>query len=562
MKRFLAIFILLVFLAIPAKKVFAFQPRVFVTLVNPVRDKYLWQDKEGLVKEASIVVSLKVNSTWLVQYGNLKDKSVTDILKNLPSGQEVGLLLEVDENLATDSQVPYLIGAGDWARPDKVFLSGYTPFERERMIDVAFEKFRQVFGYYPKSVGAWYIDAVSLNYMSQKYKISAVLDCSDQYHTDKYGLWGQPWGTPYSPSKLNPLTPASRNGGLPLVVLQWAQRDPVRGYGMTVNNSTYSVQANDYISHGLNTSYFGYLARQYLFADNGLNQLTIGLETGMESVKYGDELKRQIQYLLSYKSGAQVVFSTMGDFASIFDKVQKNSDYSYFIESADYKNKGQHAYWYTSAYYRAGLLLDGDKLILRDLKTYGSNYTFSDIAAGDVSTVLKRFMPSCVDEAQNKNSLTLLSYITGIKSKREGSGIKLEVTGGQPGLEKKNILELKKEGVFLDGKEIFTTSMNYSIGEKLNNWLKQLVFAHYIGSYHKFSGGLRFADVGNVKYFGLMIGSDKLFGIKSTSPFFGEFSFPFQTLVRFRALPLIDPYRVLSGYLVNEANKCRIKLSE
>ena len=56
----------------------------------------------------------------------------------------------------------------------------YTPEEREKLVDVYMEKFKSIFGEYPKSVGCWFIDAHSLAYMYDKYNIVASCNCRDQ----------------------------------------------------------------------------------------------------------------------------------------------------------------------------------------------------------------------------------------------------------------------------------------------------------------------------------------------------------------------------------------------
>ena len=60
------------------------------------------------------------------------------------------------------------------------FSTGYTPEEREKLVDVYMAKFKEIFGEYPKSVGSWYIDAHTLNYMYEKYGIIASCNCKDQ----------------------------------------------------------------------------------------------------------------------------------------------------------------------------------------------------------------------------------------------------------------------------------------------------------------------------------------------------------------------------------------------
>jgi hypothetical protein len=88
------------------------------------------------------------------------------------------------------------------------FATGYTPAEREKIIDVYMADFKEVFGYYPRSVASWFIDAQTLKYMYDKYQIVASANCKDQYGTDGYTLWGGYWNQAYYPSKINSYMPA------------------------------------------------------------------------------------------------------------------------------------------------------------------------------------------------------------------------------------------------------------------------------------------------------------------------------------------------------------------
>lgn len=58
------------------------------------------------------------------------------------------------------------------------------------MIDAHIKKFQEIFGYIPKVVGSWHIDAISMQYLSEQYNISACCICRDQVGTDGYTMQG------------------------------------------------------------------------------------------------------------------------------------------------------------------------------------------------------------------------------------------------------------------------------------------------------------------------------------------------------------------------------------
>ncbi|MBL4768229.1 MAG: hypothetical protein JKY94_11020, partial [Rhodobacteraceae bacterium] len=118
----------------------------------------------------------------------------------------------------------------DW-HADIGFSTGYTPKEREQLADVYMKDFKDIFGYYPKSVASWFIDAHTLNYLHQKYNIVASANCKDQYGTDGYTMWGGYWNQAYYPSKINSYMPAqNEQNQIPVPIFRMLGSDPIRQY--------------------------------------------------------------------------------------------------------------------------------------------------------------------------------------------------------------------------------------------------------------------------------------------------------------------------------------------
>lgn len=548
MKKY--ILLLAFFLSLLPKPIRATEANRFVTIVNPVRGSSLWQSTDSVLKQIDLIKNYKLPATWLLQYDLLDDDKLS-LFKNLASNQEIGVFLEVSEKLATDAYVPYLLGEGDWARADKILLSGYTPEARKKMLDKVFAEFKKRFGYYPSSVGAWYIDTLSQNFLVDKYHIQTILNVADQYQTDTYGLWGQPWGTPYYPSRLNSLTPAEDDfAKLAAVKIQWAHRDPVRGYGLNVENSIYSVQANDYINNHLNFDYFKKLSQLYLDTPNDLSQLTIGLEAGQEGAIFLDEFRRQLQFLVDPKM--RISFETMQSFAEKFKKQFPNASSNFLIAGTDYLNPEILGYWYSTRFYRIGLIQKSGNLYLRDLRLYKDPILFEDIFEKDSQHVLKRIISSVVEGTGSDNGRLLMSNVDQIKMDRKNEDLYLTV------FDKKNNeheIILKEGAVVLDKKNIFEVQDT----NKQRNNMANLIIDYWKNLPSNWFPRWRFSTIDKKFYFGFMIAPDKLFGFKSEFPFFGVSKFPFQTLVRFKTFPHLDLARLLSSNLVNWLNHSTIK---
>lgn len=347
----------------------------YVTLVNPVRGRELWMQKgtKPFDDQYALVKQYGVPATWLLQYDVFSDQQLMSNIDNFGTDQEKGVFLEVSEKFAKEARVIYPWDSA-WFSPRAVFLSGYSQSERRKLIDTLFTEFKLKFGYYPKSAGAWWIDSYSLNYMREKYGIKSVMIVADQKTTDSYGVWGQWWGVPYYPAKANILTPASnKDNKLDVVVIQWAQRDPKLAIGEGWAYSNYSLQANDYIRQKKDTIYFNQIANAYLDCQNPIGQITVGLETGIESVGYLGEYKNQLE---SLRNNKKLNFVTMSQFAEKFKEVFPDFPKKMVVSYQDLK-------WDLTPAERTNSVL-GEKI------NYQQDIAFADYFVADKSNFLNR----------------------------------------------------------------------------------------------------------------------------------------------------------------------------
>jgi hypothetical protein len=203
----------------------------FIRLLEP-RDSAITEDVlyQTVVKQVELMKKYKLGGTFLLQYDALLDPRYQKLLKSLPSDSfEIGGWWEITQ--------PHVEKAGlkwrgrypwDW-HADVGFSTGYSPEEREKLVDVYMDDFKKIFGYFPKSVGSWFIDSHSLNYMYDKYNIIASCNCKDQSGTDGYTLWGGYWNQAYYPSKINSYMPAqNEENQLPVPIFRMLGSDPIR----------------------------------------------------------------------------------------------------------------------------------------------------------------------------------------------------------------------------------------------------------------------------------------------------------------------------------------------
>lgn len=164
----------------------------FIRLLEP-RDAKITEDVlyQTVVQQVRIMKQYKLSGTFLLQYDALMDSRYQTLLKSLPKDSfEIGAWWELPQPLVEKAGIKWR-GRYPWDwHADVGFSTGYTPQQREQLIDVYMNDFKNIFGYYPRSVASWFIDAHSLNYMYTKYHIVASANCKDQYGTDGYTLWG------------------------------------------------------------------------------------------------------------------------------------------------------------------------------------------------------------------------------------------------------------------------------------------------------------------------------------------------------------------------------------
>lgn len=382
-----------------------------ITVVNPIRGNELGLEKADLL--ASLKAQWKVTdglpATWLWQYSTLENDQLINFAKTEMKGQEFGLFLEIDRNFANKSKVLYR-GQGPWYFSDGAFLISYDVEERKRLIDKQFSLFKKQFGYYPKTVGAWWIGADSLTYMQQKYGIVAALKAADQYDLDVYSLWGSPWSIPYIASKENEGIPAGKDDNSHVVILQWAARDPVEGY----KDATYSVQ--DFQLKSYDFSYLDYLFS--IFLKKPMDNIVIGLENGGNLESFENGYGKYIQKVKELQKSGKVDILSAHDFAERFLAGGKTfSDNRYFLTKA-YKSENE-SFWYNSENFRAGIQQIDNAIYLTDLRDYSKKAQEEFAVLPNSQGYLRTSSPSVVDSMRESSEKIQIATSTGTLSLKE-----------------------------------------------------------------------------------------------------------------------------------------------
>ena len=331
--------------------------------------------------------------TWLIQYDAMIDKRYVDFLKrNMPPEHEVGIWFEVVQPLVEKAGLQWR-GCFSWDWHVNVgFSIGYSPNERERLVDAFMGKFKEIWGYYPKSAGSWFIDAHTLAYMQEKYHIIASCNCREQFGTDGYSIWGGYWSGAYYPSRKNSLLPAqTANGQIPVPVFRMLGGDPIYQYaselkpekfydgyggvGRTQDIITLEPVENHPDCGGADSDWIRWFL-QNNFAEPyiSLAYAQVGQENSMGWNAMKNGLTEQFRQLKALCRKDAITIETLADSGRRFKCEFDLSPTTAISALEDWKNEGRAAIWYMSRFQRLGFIVDDGRLFLRDWQLYNENY--------------------------------------------------------------------------------------------------------------------------------------------------------------------------------------------
>lgn len=369
----------------------------FITIVNPVRiSAYTPDPYKSISTQYGVVKDYGLSATWLLTFDVMNNSELVKIFKDMDDNQELGLFMEVTPMLADKSGVLYPSGSS-WHHANAVFLTGYKKEDRQKIIDTLFERFKEIFDYYPNSVGAWWIDSYSLKYMHDKYGVVANLTCADQFETDGYQIWGTYWSTPYYPSIRHAGLPADEKSKIGVVSIQWAHRDPLNGY----NSSLFSTQDYFVPFAGQGIEYFEKLVSLYTDLNhNNFGHITLGLEGDLSEEAYLGTYMNQLGVAKRFLDNGGVQIKNMSDFAKWYlENFRSTPDH--VIYSHDLLDENKEVLWYQSNKYRIGLVREEDKTYVFDLRTYQKDLKEPYFDQVNRQLKLHINMPSVIDTKSN-----------------------------------------------------------------------------------------------------------------------------------------------------------------
>jgi hypothetical protein len=309
-----------------------------------------------------------------LQYDALLDSRYQKLLKSLPRNSfEIGAWWEIPQPLVENAGLKWR-GRYPWDwRANIGFSTGYTPHEREQFADVYMRDFKKIFGYYPKSVASWFIDAHTLNYLYQKYHIVASANCKDQYGTDGYTLWGGYWNQAYYPSKVNAYMPAQNEANqVPVPIFRMLGSDPIRQYDEGLGHQRQGVVTLEpvYPRAGGDPTWVNWFFREFVNgASLGFAYTQAGQENSFTWPAMAKGLELQFPLIKKLSDEKKIKVETLAESGKWFKDHYKVTPPTAVTVTED-TPEGARTVWFDSRFYRANLLWENGTLRFRDIHLF------------------------------------------------------------------------------------------------------------------------------------------------------------------------------------------------
>ena len=439
------------------------QPRIvnivnFIRLLEP-RDSTVTEDVlyQTVVRQVAMMRANRLGGTFLLQYDALMDARYQQLLRSLPRDSfDIGAWWEIPQPMVEKAGLHWR-GRYPWDwRANIGFSTGYTPEERKKLADVYMADFKKIFGYYPKSVGCWFIDEVTLDYLYRKYDIVASCNCKDQSGTDGYTLWGGYWNQAYYPSKVNAYMPAQDEADeIHVPIFRMLGSDPIRQYDNGVGAQRQRVVTLEpvYPEAGGDSAWVNWFFKELV----GGESLAFGYtQAGQENSFTWDAMAKglgiQLPLIARLRAQKKIRVETLAESGRWFREHYRVTPATAVTVNEDLGGGDRRTVWYDSRFYRANLLWErtreqspfegtgdirsgsavrgdaGVGLRFRDIHIFNEHFPSPYLSKSVTSNDCVFFTLPVVDGYRWSTAAT----ISGLRLKTMVGGKETDLTGGKP----------------------------------------------------------------------------------------------------------------------------------
>ena len=353
----------------------------FVRMSHVEPSRFLVDDFETIRSEIILVKQYGFPGTYALKYDALMDPRYQALFRTYLDGRdEISAWWEITEPLCRRSGVPFRgkVSTEYDDRVDSAYCVGYEPEERKRLVDAYMRDFYGVYGQYPRTIGSWVLDSVTLGYAAERYGVLGGAICRDQMGTDGFTLWGGFPNGIYYPCRKNEFIPAQTlEEQLPTPMFRLLGPDPIYNFEQDVRpglQGVYTLEPSWLTGRDPKwlAWFFGCLCEESCL---GVPYAHVGQENNFlwENIRPG--LGPQLALLRELADRGAVRVETMADSAAWFRSRYVRTPPMSFQASRDWDtDRGLSAQWYASSCYRVGFLGEAGHLRIRDLFLYREDY--------------------------------------------------------------------------------------------------------------------------------------------------------------------------------------------
>ncbi len=413
------------------------KPKI-VNIVNFIRQcepRYDWVTEDVLFEtveeQVKMMKKYDLKGSFLLQYDALIDPRYQELLLDLPPDQfEIGAWWEIPQALVEHSGYTWR-GRYPWDwHADVGFATGYTPEERVMLVDTYMARFKQIFGYYPKSAGSWFIDAHTLNYMHEKYGIIASCNCKDQIGTDGYTMWGGYWNQAYYPSRKNAYMPAQNpENQIPVPIFRMLGSDPIHQYDSGLGGDRQKVVSLEpvYELGGGDSAWCAWYFNEFM---EGACMEYAYTQTGQENSftwkRMGQGYKIQMPTIAALRDEGKLRVETLAESGAWFRENYPVTPPTSVTALKDHSEKDLKSVWFNSRYYRANLLWEKGTLRFRDIHLFDEDLSSAYLTRKGTSTQCFFHTLPFVDGFNWSSA----AHVAGLRFKAVQKNTVLEIKGG------------------------------------------------------------------------------------------------------------------------------------
>lgn len=376
----------------------------FIRMSHQEPSEFLEADFDTIARQIRLLKQYGLPSTYALKYDALTDPRYQALLKeNTDENDEIAAWWEITEPMCRRAGVPFPGKDSEIfdERVDSAYSVGYEPEDRKRLVDAYMEEFLRVFGRYPKTIGSWVLDPVTIAYAQSRYGVLGAAICRDQMGTDGFTLWGGYPNGIYFPSRKNEYLPAqTASEQIPVAMFRLLSPDPVFSFEQDVREGLSGVYTLEpCCTNGRDPNriswYFNCLTREDRC---GVGYAQVGQENNFlwENIRPGFEPQLKLLKELSQKGEIRV--ETMAESARWFSGKYALTPPMSWSSSRDWEGRpvlqeasprktspGETppangssgfpgALWYACENYRIGFLGENGRLRIRDWFLYDQDY--------------------------------------------------------------------------------------------------------------------------------------------------------------------------------------------